>query len=92
MNDPSSISLFLTLSNQSPMNDAEKVNIRDRTTQDGPGYTTQKPLALVAKMSNSDRSALESGRGVGLAQANTSLPGIRYRTSVRHSSLSFVKS
>ena len=91
MNDPTSISLFLTPGNQSPLLDADKVNIRNRT-QDSSDYTSQKPLALVAKMSDSDRSALVSGRGVGHAQANTSFPGIRYRTSVRHSSLSFGKS
>ena len=72
------------------MGDADKVNIRDRT-QAGPGSTPQKPLALVAKMSDSDLSALESARESGLAEPNTSSPGIRYRTSVRHSSLSFVK-
>ena len=87
LKDPTSIGLFLTPSNQSAMGDADKVNIRDRT-QAGPGSTPQKPLALVAKMSDSDRTALESGRGVGLVEANTSSPGIRYRTSVQHSSLS----
>ena len=90
LNDPTSISLFLTPGNQSPLLDADKVNIRNRT-QDSSDYTSQKPLALVAKMSDSDRSSLESRSG-RVAQANTSLPGIRYRTSVRHSLLSFVKS
>ena len=90
LNDPTSISLFLTPGNQSPMGDADKVNIRDRT-QAGPGYTPQKPLALVAKMSDSDRRALESAREGGLSEPNTSSPGIRYCTSIQHSSLSFVK-
>ena len=59
-------SLFLTPHSQSPMGDACKVTILGRT---GPGSTPQKPLALVAKMLDSKRSALESeGRG-GLASA-----------------------
>ena len=86
--NPTSSGLFLTPCSQSPMGDADIVNILKGT---GPGSTPQEPLALVAKMSDSDRSTLESGRDVELAEADTSSPGIRYRTSVRHSSLSFVK-
>ena len=78
-------SLFLTPHSQSPMGDACKVTILGRT---GPGSTPQKPLALVAKMLDSKRSALESeGRG-GLASAaehDATPPGIRYRTSIQHS-------
>ena len=68
------------------MGDPDKIAIFNRT---GPGSigTPQEPLALVAKMSDSDRSALESdGRG-GLASAaetDTTLPEIRYRTSIQH--------
>ena len=69
------------------MDDAEKFAIFSRT---GPGSTPQEPLALVAKMSDSERSALESGRRSGVASAaepasNTTSPEIRYRTSIQHS-------
>ena len=71
------------------MDDADKITILDGT---GPGSTPQEPLALVAKLSDSERSALESdGRG-GLASAakpiqvtNTTAPEIQYRTSIQHS-------
>ena len=77
-----STSLFLTSNSQSPMDDAEKINIGT-----GPGSTPQEPLALVAKMSDSDRSALESdGRGgVASAEPDTMSPEIRYGTSSQHS-------
>ena len=42
-----SISLFLTPYSQSPMDDADKVNVLNGT---GLGLTPQEPLALVAKM------------------------------------------
>ena len=45
------------------MGDADKLAILNRT---GPGSTPQEPLALVAKMSDSERSALESGGRDGL--------------------------
>ena len=64
------------------MEDAEKV---DGT---GPGSTPQEPLALVAKMSDSERSALESdGRGglASSAKADTAAPEIQYCTSIHHS-------
>jgi hypothetical protein len=68
------------------MGDADKVAIRSRT---GIGSTPQEPLALVAKMSDSDRSALESGGRGGLASAaepdDTAAPEIRYRTFIQHS-------
>ena len=51
--DRTSTSLFLTLYSQSPMGDTDKVAIFNRT---GPGSTPQEPLALVAKMSDSERS------------------------------------
>jgi hypothetical protein len=83
--DGESTSLFLTPYSQSPMDDADKVIILNGT---GPGSTPQEPLALVAKMSDSERSALESeGRG-GLASAaepDTTSPEIQYRTSIQHS-------
>jgi hypothetical protein len=82
--DRTSTSLFLTPYSQSPMADTDKVTIRNRT---GPGSTPQEPLALVAKMSDSERSVLESGRKGGLtsAESDTKSPEIRYRTSIQHS-------
>ena len=80
-----STSLFLTPYSQSPMDDADKVIILNGT---GPGSTPQEPLALVAKMSNSERSALESeGRGelASAAEPDTTSPKIQYRTSIQHS-------
>ena len=85
MYDTTRISLFLTPYNQSPMADANKVTLLNRTA--GPGYTPQKPLALVAKISDSERRALESGREVELAGPNTSSPGIKYCMSIKFSSL-----
>ena len=77
-------SLFLTSYSQSPMDDTDKVSILNGTGRTGPGSTSQEPLALVAKMSDSERSDLESGRRGGLASAaepDTTPPGIRYGTS-----------
>ena len=69
------------------MGDTDKVAILNRT---GPGSTPREPLALVSKMSDSERSALESeGRRGGLASAeepdSTTLPEIQYRTSIQNS-------
>ena len=80
-------SLFLTPYSQSPMGDAENVAIFNCT---GPGSKPQEPLALVAKMSDSDRSALESERRSELASAaepeeTVTPPEIRYRTFTQHS-------
>ena len=87
--DRTSTTLFLTPYSQSPMDDADKVTIRNRT---GPGSTPQEPLALVAKMSDSERSALESGGRGELAIAvepGTTPSEIRYRTSIKLSYFSF---
>ena len=75
--DHESTSLFLTPYSKSPLYDAEKVTILNGT---GPGSTPQEPLALVAKMSDSERSVLESDGRVGLANAAES--EIRYGTSI----------
>jgi hypothetical protein len=83
--DRTSTSLFLTPYSDSPMADTDKVTILNRT---GPGSTPREPLALVAKMSDSERSALESGGRGGLASAadpDTKPSGIRYRRSFQHS-------
>ena len=84
--DPTSTSLFLTLYSQSPMDDVDMVNILKGTD---PGSTPQEPLALVAKMSDSERSASESGERGGLASAesvsDTMPPEIRYCMSNQHS-------
>jgi hypothetical protein len=73
--------LFLTPYSDSPMGDADKVNILNRT---GPGSTPQESFALVAKMSDADRNALESGGRAGLAsvEPDTISSEIRYRTSI----------
>jgi hypothetical protein len=83
--DRESTSLFLTPYSQLPMDDAHKVTILNGT---GPGSTPQEPLALVAKMSDSERSNLESEERGGLASAaetDTTPHEIRYRTSIQHS-------
>ena len=83
--DRTSTSLFLTPYSKSPMRDSNKVTILNRT---GLGSTPQEPLALVAKMSGSERSALESEERGGLVSAEepyTTPPEVRYRTSIQHS-------
>ena len=83
--DPESTTLYRTSYSQSPMDNSEKVSILNGT---GPGSTPQKPLALVAKLSNSERNALVSGRRGGLANAaepNSTPSEIRYGTSFQHS-------
>ena len=69
------------------MDDAEKVTLFNGS---GPGSTPQEPLALVAKMSESERSALESDGRCGLASVAdpdtlATSPEIRYGTSIQHS-------
>ena len=90
--DRENASLFLTPYSQSPMGDAEKVVIPNHT-QAGPGSTPQEPVALVAKMSDSERSALVSDGRSGFQVASTSElptpPDIRCGTSIQHS-LSFI--
>ena len=76
-------SLFLTPYTQSPIGDADEITILNCT---GPGSTPQEPLALVAKISESERSALESGGRDELASAQVAEPPeIRYRTSIQQS-------
>ena len=73
------------------MDKANKVILLNRTGT-GPGSVPQEPLALVAKISDSERSALESeGRsGLGsVAEPDTTSPEIQYRTFVQNS-LSFL--
>ena len=77
-----STSLFLTPFSQLSMDDADKITILNGT---GPGATPQEPLALVAYMSDSERSELESERRGEVAHAaepDTKFPGIRYGTSI----------
>ena len=78
-------SLFLTPNSESPMDDAERIIILNGT---GPGSTPQEPLALVANMSDSERSALESEGRCGLAsdaEPDTATSEIQYRTSIQDS-------
>ena len=75
--------LFLTPHSQSPMGDADIITIVNRT---GPGSMPQEPLALVANMSVSERSALESEGKDELTSAADLEPDttIQYRTSIQH--------
>ena len=81
--------LFLTPHSQSPMGDADKITIVNRT---GPGSVPQEHLALVAKMSVSERSALESEGKDELTSAADSEPDttIQYRTSIQHPPFLFI--
>ena len=65
------------------MDDVDQVIIIDGI---GPGSMSQEPLALVAKMSDSERRALESdGRGgLAIAAELVTSPEIQYRTSIQH--------
>ena len=63
------------------MGDEEKVTVLNGT---GPGSTPQEPLAVVVKMSDSERSALESDGRTGLASPDTASPEIRYGMSIQH--------
>jgi hypothetical protein len=99
--DRESSSIFLTPYSKSPMNDADRFTIINNT---GPGYSAYAPVALVAKMSDSERSAssLESDgtRRCGLtnaaAEPDTTVthPEIQYRTSTQrfHNNFLFVTS
>jgi hypothetical protein len=60
--------LFITPYDPSPMEDSLKVTIFSNT---GPGSLPQEPLALVAKLSELERSAVESDIGLRLrSQSN----------------------
>ena len=88
--DRENTSLFLTSYSQTPMDDTDKVSILNGT---GPGSTSQEPLALVAKLSDSERSDLESGMRGGLvnaAEAGIAPPEIRYGTSIQQCPFLFV--
>ena len=63
------------------MGDAEEITIVNRT---GLGSMPQEPLALVAKMSVSERSALESEDEPASAADSEPDTTIRYRTSIQH--------
>jgi hypothetical protein len=78
INDDAIIGLFLTPSSQSPMNSAGKVSLSSGT---GPGSIPQEPLALVAKISDSDQRDLESGQtGENTPENGATFPGTRYCT------------
>ena len=69
------------------MDDEDKAIVLNRTGT-GPGSTPQEPLALVAKMSDSERRALESERK-SAAEDDTTSPEIQYRTFI-HYTLTFL--
>ena len=79
-------SLQVTTFSKSPMGDAKKFTFPNRTGN-GLGSTPQEPLALVAKISDSEQSALESdGRGglaSGGAAEHTTSPEIQYRKPIQ---------
>ena len=69
------------------MKDTDKVIFLNRNGT-GPGSTPQEPLALVAKMSDLERSDMESEQRGGFesaAEAGITSPEIQYRTSIHHS-------
>ena len=79
--DRESTTLYLT----PYMDDDEKITTILNGT--GPRSTPPEPLALVAKMSDSDRSILESDGRVGLANSaepNATPSEIRYGGSIQH--------
>ena len=83
--DRTNTSLYLSPYGQSPMSDSEKVSILNRS---GLGSTPQEPLAIVAKMPDSERSKMESEGGGELAspvESDTTTTEIRYCKSVQHS-------
>ena len=84
--DRESTTLFLTPCSQTPMDDAEKVTILNGTGLGSTPLSPQEPLALVAKMSNSERSAESVRRGglTSVAEAASDTT-IQYRTSIQQS-------
>ena len=96
--DPTSTRLFLTPYSQSPTGDADKVPILNRT---GPGSTPQEPLALVARILDSEESEAGSGGRGGVAEesggftdgadpaSDTTHTEIRYRACIQHSYVPF---
>jgi hypothetical protein len=92
IHDRTSTTLFLTPYSQSPMDDSGKVTILNPT---GPGSTPQEPLALVVKLSDSERNALESGESSGLAsplEPGITSPDHRYRTLICSITFLFITS
>ena len=79
--DRDSTTIFLTPYSKSSMDDADKFSSHDGA---GPGCSADAPVALVAKMSDSERTTLESdGRG-GLASTAKPRPGTRHCTCIQH--------
>ena len=79
--DYTSTSLFFTPYSQSPLGNADQVTGLNHT---GPGSSPRDPLAFVVRISDSERSVLESGvrgRLKSAAEPDTD-SDIRYRTSI----------
>jgi hypothetical protein len=70
------------------MDDADKFTTSRNGT--GPGYSAYAPVALVARLSDSERSALESDGRRGHASAAEPDTEIQYRTSIQHSPSTFL--
>ena len=86
--DRGGTSLFLTSYSKSPMDDAEKITtILDGN---GPGTTPQEPLALVAEVSDPERSADGRAGLASAAEPDKTRTGIRYGTSIQQSPFLFV--
>ena len=85
--DPNKTSLFLTPYCQSPVCDTDKVILNGN----GLGSTPHEPLAIVARISNSERSASLESEVAADTEPDTTPPAtrIRYRTSIRHSCFYF---
>jgi hypothetical protein len=82
--DRESSSIFLTPYSESPMDDADKFSIHNGTGP--PGSTPQEPLALVAKMTDSEESERRASKSRGrAAKPETTPPDIRHGTSIQHS-------
>ena len=77
--------LFLTPYSKSALDDADKITMLNGT---GPGSKPQEALAFVSKMSDSERTALESD-GRGLASTEKPRPDIRHGMSIQHSRSTF---
>ena len=75
----STTTIFHTPYSKSPMDDDDKFSSHNGT---GPGCSADAPVALVANMSDSEKTTLESDGREGLASSAKLHPDIRHRTSI----------
>jgi hypothetical protein len=69
-------SLFLSISSHTLMDDGHRLSLLNRS---GPGPTPQEPMALVVKLSESERNALGALRTPADTSALRASPKVRYR-------------